>query len=90
VNWASSKKGRLALYQKSNGKRMSYLQALQQELRELIGDLDEAKQKAIVRFVGKKVYESWQNGVEHGKAVATLDRVSAQLEQTGKRLTSQR
>jgi|GEM_PF-3676407 len=69
---------------------MSYLQALQRELRGLIGDLDEAKQKAIARFVGKKVYESWQNGAEHGKAVATLDRASAQLEQAGKRFTPRR
>jgi len=69
---------------------MSYLQELQLELHELIGDLDEAKQKAIARFVGKKVYESWQNGVEHGKTVATLDRASDKLQQASKRLTPPR
>jgi hypothetical protein len=69
---------------------MSYLQALQQELRGLIGDLDEATQKEIARFVGKKVYESWQQGGEHGKAVATLDRASDNLQQAGKRLTPPR
>ena len=69
---------------------MSYLQELRQELHELLGDIDEAKQKAIVQFVGQKVYESWQNGVAHSKAVATLDRASAQLQQAGKRFTPQR
>ena len=64
---------------------MSYLQALRQELHGLIGDLDEAKQKEIAQFVGKKVYESWQNGVEHGKATATLDQVSNRLRQAGTR-----
>ena len=69
---------------------MSYLQELRQELHELLGEIDEAKQKAIVQFVGKKVYESWQNGVEHGKAVATLDRASDKLRQASKRLTPPR
>jgi hypothetical protein len=46
---------------------MSYLQALQQELRGLIEDLDEATQKEIARFVGKKVYESWQQGASTAK-----------------------
>jgi len=33
---------------------MSYLQELQQQLRELIGEIDEAKQKAIVQLLGRK------------------------------------
>ena len=69
---------------------MSYLQELQQELRGLIGDIDEAKQKEIARFVGKKVYESWRNGVEHGKAVATLARIGTDLQQAGKRFQQHR
>ena len=69
---------------------MSYLQALQQELRELLGDMDEAKQKEIARFVGKKVYESWRNGVEHGKATATLARIGTDLQEAGKRFSQHR
>ena len=69
---------------------MSYLHELQQELRELIGDLDEAKQKEIARFVGKKVYESWQNGVAQGKAIATLNRIGTDLQQAGKRFQQHR
>jgi hypothetical protein len=62
---------------------MGYLQDLEQQLRELLGELDEAKQKDIAQFVRTKVYESWKNGVEHGKASAKLDRLGKALADTG-------
>jgi len=59
---------------------MGYLQELQEELRTLLGDLDEAKQKEVARFVGKKILESYRNGIasvrvlEAGKRVAENNR----------------
>ena len=62
---------------------MGYLQDLDQQLRELLSELDEVKQKEISEFVGKKVYESWKNGVEHGKASAKLDHLGKALAGAG-------
>jgi len=46
---------------------MGYLQDLQKELRALLGDLDEAQQKKIARFVGEKILESYKNGLATGR-----------------------
>jgi len=64
---------------------MGYLQELEQELRQLLSDLDAAKQKEIAQFVRTRVYESWKNGVEHGQAAAKLDHLKKGLRGTGKR-----
>lgn len=50
---------------------MGYIHELRQELEGIIGDqLDGETKKTVLNFVGKKVYDSWKNGVEHGKAEA--------------------
>lgn len=46
---------------------MGYLQELQQELQKLLGDMDEAQQKKIARFVGEKILESYKNGIATGQ-----------------------
>jgi hypothetical protein len=51
----------------------------------LLSELDEAKQKEIAQFVRERVYQSWQNGVEHGQNGAKLDHLEKSLNQTGKR-----
>jgi len=63
---------------------MGYLQELEQELRQLLGDLDAAKQKEITQFVRSRVYESWKNGVEHGASAAKLDHLENSLRGAGK------
>ena len=69
---------------------MGYLQDLEQELRHLLSDLDEVKQKEIAQFVRTKVYQSWTNGVQHGKASATLGQLENGLRGAGKRFEKQR
>jgi hypothetical protein len=69
---------------------IGYLQNLEQELLQLLGDLDEAKQKEIAHFVTSRVHESWTNGVEHGKASAKLDHLEQGLRGAGKRFADRR
>lgn len=69
---------------------MGYLQELEHELRQLLGELDAAKQKEIAQFVRTKVYESWTNGVEHGKASTKLDQLENGLRHAGKRFEKRR
>jgi hypothetical protein len=66
---------------------MGYLQDLQQEVRQLLSDLAEERQKEIVRWVANKVLESYRNGQANGEATVRLARASKGLEETGKRLT---
>ena len=67
---------------------MGYLHELRQELEEILGDaLDEETGKAVLKFVGTKVYESWKNGVEHGKAETRLDTVENAFKKSGKRFS---
>ncbi len=69
---------------------MGYLHELHQELDGILGDaLDEDTdtKKAVLKFVGTKVYESWKNGVEHGKAEAQLDTVENAFKKSGKRFS---
>ena len=46
---------------------MSYLDELEHEMLELLDNIDAEQQEAIIKFVHKKVYESWKNGVKSGK-----------------------
>jgi hypothetical protein len=69
---------------------MGYLQELEQELRQLLGELDERKQKEIAQFVRTKVYESWKNGVEHGASIDKLDRLEKDLRGAGQRFADRR
>ena len=41
---------------------MGYIRELDQELREMLGDLPDEKVNTIVKFLKEKVYESYQNG----------------------------
>jgi hypothetical protein len=66
---------------------MGYLQELQEELRGILGDLDEEKQKEIARFVGTKVLESYRNGQANSQAATRLARAGKGLEEAGKRLS---
>ena len=68
-----------------NLNRMGYLQELQQELRALLGDMDEAKQKELALWVGKKVLESYRNGQATVQAMERLAGVEKKLVQAGKR-----
>jgi hypothetical protein len=47
---------------------MGYLQDLQQEVRQLLGDLAEERQKEIARWVANKVLESYRNGQTNGSS----------------------
>ena len=51
---------------------MGYLTELQQELRALLGDMEEAQQKKIARFVGAKILESYRNGLLAAKLVKVV------------------
>ncbi len=67
---------------------MGYLHELHQELEKLLGDtLDEEAKKAVLKFVGTKVYDSWKNGVEHGKAESKLGNLESRFKQTEKRFS---
>jgi hypothetical protein len=46
---------------------MGYIHELQEELRKMLGDLDEEKQQEIARYVGRKILESYRNGIESVK-----------------------
>ena len=65
---------------------MGYLQDLQQEVRQLLGDLAEEWQQEIARWVANKVLESYRNGQANGEAAARLGRASTKLAAAGKRL----
>ncbi len=53
-----------------------------------MGDaLDEEAKKAVLKFVGTKVYDSWKNGVEHGKAETQLDTVENAFKKSAKRFS---
>ena len=69
---------------------MGYLQDLQQEVRQLLGDLAEERQKEIARWVGNKVLESYRNGQANSEASTRLDRADKKLAEAGKRLTQRR
>ena len=48
---------------------MGYLQELRQELEQIIDNqLDEETKKAVLQLVSARVYDSWKNGIERGKA----------------------
>ncbi len=67
---------------------MGYLHELHQELDGILGDtLDEEAKKAVLKFVGTKVYDSWKNGVEHGKAETQLDTVENAFKKSAKRFS---
>jgi len=67
---------------------MSYLHELRQELEQILGDaLAEDTKKAILKFVGTKVYDSWKNGIEHGKAEARLGTSENAFKKSGKRFS---
>ena len=65
---------------------MGYLQDLQRELRQLLGDMEEAKQKEIALWVGKKVLESYHNGQADAEARAQLARLGTALTEQGQNL----
>ena len=65
---------------------MGYLQELQRELQQLLGDLDAAKQKEVVHWVGKKVLESYRNGQADAQTRAQLARLSTALGEHGQDL----
>jgi hypothetical protein len=48
---------------------MGYLQELKAELRQMLGDLDEAKQEEIARCVGRKILKRYHNGIESVKVL---------------------
>ena len=66
---------------------MGYLQDLQQEVRQLLGDLAEERQQEIARWVGNKVLGSYRNGQANGEATVRLARAGKNLAEAGKRLT---
>jgi hypothetical protein len=69
---------------------MGYLQDLQQEVRQLLGDLAEERQKEIARWVANKVLESYRNGQTSGEAAVRLARAGKKLAEAGKQLTQRR
>jgi hypothetical protein len=48
---------------------MGYVHELQEELKQMLGDLDEEKRHEIVRYVGRKILESYRNGIESVKVL---------------------
>ncbi len=67
---------------------MGYLHELHQELDGILGDtLDEETKKAVLKFVRTKVYDSWKNGVEHGKAESKLGNLESGFKHTAKRFS---
>jgi hypothetical protein len=54
---------------------MGYLQELQRELSQLLGNMDTAQQKEIVGWVGKKVLESYRKGRADGQTRTQLARL---------------
>lgn len=65
---------------------MGYLQELQRDLHQLLGDMDAAKQKEIALWVGKKVLESYRNGQADAQARAQLARLGTALATQGQNL----
>jgi hypothetical protein len=61
---------------------MGYLTELQQELRALLGEMEEAQQKKIARFVGAKILESYRNGL----LAAKLVKVAKEAEHVARRV----
>jgi hypothetical protein len=59
---------------------MGYLQELKAELRTMLGELDEAKQEEIARFVGRKILESYRNGIESVKILEAGKKAQARSE----------
>ena len=59
---------------------MGYLQELKVELRQMLGELDEAKQEEIARFVGRKILESYRNGIESVKILEAGKKAQARSE----------
>jgi len=59
---------------------MGYLQELKAELRQMLGELDEAKQEEIARFVGRKILESYRNGIESVKILEAGKKAQARSE----------
>ena len=49
---------------------MSYLDEMKDELRALLDGLDEEQQETVIKWVTKKVYDSWKNGVKKGSGKA--------------------
>jgi hypothetical protein len=43
---------------------MGYVHELQEELKQMLGDLDKEKRQEITRYVGRKILESYCNGIE--------------------------
>ena len=68
---------------------MGYLQDLQQEVRQLLGDLAEERQKEIARWVANKVLESYRNGQTNGQAATRLAQAEKGLQRAGQRLARQ-
>ena len=69
---------------------MGYLQDLQQEVRQLLGDLAEERQQEIARWVANKVLESYRNGQTNGEAIVRLARAGKKLAEAAKRFTQRR
>ena len=69
---------------------MGYLQDLQQEVHQLLGDLAEERQKEIARWVAERVLESYRNGQANGEAATRLTGVGKKLAEAGKRFTQRR
>ena len=59
---------------------MGYLQELKAELRQMLGELDDAKQDEIARFVGQKILESYRNGIESVKILEAGKKAQARSE----------
>ena len=45
---------------------MSYLDELKNELRDMLENLDDEQQEIVIKWVTKKVYDSYKNGVKKG------------------------
>lgn len=45
---------------------MNYIQEMGEKLKAMLTELDENKQKQIIRFVQDKVLASYRNGIEAG------------------------
>ena len=63
---------------------MGYLQELKAELRQMLGELDEAKQDEIARYVGRKILESYRNGIQSVKILEAGKKAQARSERAGR------
>lgn len=48
---------------------MGYIQDLDKELQKRFADLDEERQKELIKFIKEKIIESFRNGIMSGKMV---------------------